>query len=135
MQFSPTKNELTDTASMTKPELLQYFVSRTAEVEEVWGLSDNSGWVLREDDGVVSLPVWPYKKYSLACAMGNWANQIPDAVSLEHFIFKILKRLMNEEIMVEIMPNEHRSGQLIDPSELFVLFESVIESGEYYLEG
>jgi len=135
MQFSPTDNELTETASMTKSELLQYFVSRTAEVEEVWGLSDKSGWVLREDDGVVSLPVWPYQKYSLACATENWVNQVPDAVSLEHFIFKILKKLMNEGIMVEIMPNEHGSGQLIDPNVLFVLFESVIESGEYYLEG
>jgi hypothetical protein len=135
MQFSPNANEYEAMRTMSEGALLEYFITRVAEVEEVWGLGDHSGWVMREAGDLVSLPVWPYRQLAIDSAVDEWESQVANAVSLEHFIFKVLKIMVAENIKVEIMPAPSASGQIIDAGELFKLFESVIEAGEYYLEG
>lgn len=134
MQFSPSVNECEAMTQMSGTELLEYFVTRSAEVEEIWGLGNDSGWVMREDD-IVSLPVWPYRQLAMENASGDWETQVAQAMSLEHFIFKVLKMLIDENIQVEIMPVAGNKGLLVEAGYLFKLFESTIESGEYFLEG
>jgi hypothetical protein len=135
MQFAPNANEYKAIESMSEFTLLEYFITRVAEVEEVWGLGDASGWVMREAGDVISLPVWPYRQLAIESAIDEWETQVSNAVSMEHFISKVLKMLIDANIKVEIMPRSSRHGQLIDPQELLQLFESVIESGEYYIDG
>lgn len=135
MQFIPTASEFESLATMPEAGRLEYFLTRTAEVEEVWGLGDDSGWIMRESGETTSLPVWPYRQLAVNSAEDEWQNQVANAVSLEHFIFKVLTMLVDANIMVEIMPGPNSQGQLMDPRELFQLFESIVDSGEYYIEG
>jgi len=135
MQFAPNANEYKAIESMSDFTLLEYFITRVAEVEEVWGLGDDSGWVMREVGSVTSLPVWPYRQLAIENAVGKWKSQVSNAVSMEHFISKVLKMLIDANIKVEIMPGRERHGQLMDPQEILQLFEGVIESGEYYIDG
>lgn len=135
MRFTPTENECRAIATMADPELLEYFITRVAEVEEVWGLGDETGWVMRELEDQTILPVWPYQQLAEECARGEWRSQISNAVSLEHFVFNVIKILIEQNIQLEIMPGESRNGHLIDPHQLFKLFESVLDSGDYFLEG
>lgn len=135
MRYSPSDSEVAAFESMPDNERLEYFLSRVAEAEEVWGLGNASGWVMRESDGVTSLPVWPYRQFAMACAVDDWEAQAGNAVSLEHFIFNVLQMMKDADIQVEIMPAVARRGVLLDPQYLFKLFESLIESGEYFLEG
>lgn len=135
MQFIPTANEFELIASMSEAGLLEYFLTRVAEVEEVWGLGDDTGWIMRETGETTSLPVWPYRQLAIDSAEDEWQNQVANAVSLEHFIFNVLTMLIDANIMVEIMPGPNRQGQLMNPRELFQLFESIVDSGEYYIEG
>ena len=135
MRYEPSANESAAIETMAESELLDYFITRAAEAEEVWGLGDDAGWVMREQDDQVTLPVWPYRQFAHACAAGDWETQVTKAVSLEHFLSTILRLLVDQDIQVEIMPSASREGQRIHPERLFKLFESVIESGEYTLEG
>ena len=135
MRFTPSNHEITAINSMSDREILEYFITRVAEVEEVWGLGNENGWVMREKDGTTSLPVWPYKKFAMDSAIDEWEDQVCSAISLEHFVFKVLGMLTDNDIFVEIMPKGSGEGQRIEAGNLFTLFESVIESGEYFLEG
>ena len=135
MQFAPNANEYEAIESMSDFTLLEYFITRVAEVEEVWGLGNDSGWVMRETGNITSLPVWPYRQLAIDSAVDEWETQVANAVSMEHFISKVLKMLIDANIKVEIMPTSKRHGQLIDPQEILQLFEGVIESGEYYIDG
>lgn len=135
MHFEPTAFEAEALQTMTGPALMEYFVTRTAEVEEVWGLGNLSGWVMRELDGETTLPVWPYRLQAGACSTGEWDDQCVRSVSLEHFIQNILNLLVKNDIKVEIMPTENSLGYIMDPQQLLTLYESVMESGSYYLEG
>lgn len=135
MRYAPSASECAAIETMTGPALLEYFITRAAEAEEVWGLGDETGWVMRENDSQTILPVWPYQQFAEACKQGEWRSQLPNAVSLEHFIFNIMKILIEQNIQIEIMPAASRPGHLVAPQYLFKLFESVIDSGEYFLEG
>ena len=135
MRYEPSANECADIESMEDADLLDYFITRAAEAEEVWGLGDDSGWLMRAQGEQAALPVWPYREFAHACAVGEWETQVTKAVSLEHFLSKILRLLVDQDLQVEIMPTRSRQGQRVHPERLFKLFESVIDAGEYTLEG
>jgi len=135
MQFEPNAQEYDAIESMSGFTLLEYFITRVAEVEEVWGLGDESGWVMREEGGVTSLPVWPYRQLAIDNAIGEWEGQVSNAISMEHFISRVLKMLIDANIKLEIMPGKERHGHLMEPGKILQLFEGIIESGEYYIDG
>lgn len=135
MRFAPTAGEFKAMAGMTGQALMEYFVTRTAEAEEVWGLGDETGWLLRETNTQTTLPVWPYQQLAGDCAVDDWQGQSCKSVSLEHFISHVLQVLIEQDIQVEIMPVESRRGYIMTPQQLSTLFENIIESGEYFLEG
>ncbi len=135
MRYAPSEGEREAIAFMDEAELLEYFITRTAEAEEVWGLGGDAGWVMREHEARTSLPVWPYRVLAQACARGEWHAQKTHAVSLEHFISRVLHLLIDRDIAVEIMPTDSRPGLCVHPRRLFELFEGVLDTGEYTLEG
>ena len=135
MHFEPTTQEYAALQNMSGTALMEYFVIRVAEVEEVWGLGDDTGWVMRELDDQTTLPVWPYQQLAGNCATGDWRGQVCKSVSLEHFISHILKLLIKNDIQIEIMPSETGTGHIMCPQQLLTLFEGMLESGEYFLEG
>jgi hypothetical protein len=135
MRYEPSSNELSAMAAMPAQERLHYFLTRSVESEEIWGLGDGSGWVVKEVDGRTLLPVWPYRVLAGVCAEGEWEDQVPSAVSLEHFLHHVLKIMMDQDIQVEVLPTTAAEGEALDAGRLLSLFESMLDSGEYFLEG
>jgi hypothetical protein len=135
MRYSPYAEECDAVETMANAELLDYFISRTVESEEVWGLGDETGWIMRERGSQTILPVWPYRKYALDCAADEWKTQAPNAVSLEHFVYRVLHLLIDQDVQVEVMPRQQAAGCLIGPQRLREMFEGVIDAGEYTLDG
>ncbi len=134
MHFEPTALEAKALQNMSGPALMEYFITRVVEVEEVWGLGNASGWVMRELDDQTTLPVWPYQMLAEECAVAEWDNQYAKSVSLEHFIGNILKLLIVNDIQIEIMPTKNDTGFIMQPQQILTLFEGILESGSYYLE-
>ncbi|WP_455211094.1 DUF2750 domain-containing protein [Kaarinaea lacus] len=135
MKYRPDAKELSEIESYSRNERLHYFLTRAVESEEVWGLSNQSGWVIREHDNQTILPVWPYQIFAAKCATNEWQDYTAGAVSLEHFVYKLLPVMIAQEIKVEILPSTNQPGNLLDARELSSLFEGMLESGEYYMEG
>ena len=134
MQFNPTQSELNSLADMDGTERLQYFLTRTVEAEEVWALSDDEGWILQEEDGQTVLQVWPYEQLASDCIVNTCTCQ-PGATSLDHFVYTLLDRMIDEDINLEILPIKRKSGIRLTASKLNELYESLLEAGDYYLEG
>ena len=135
MHHAPTSTELNILSKASNEERLDYFLTRAMESEEVWGLSNQSGWVMREEEnGSCILPVWSYSTLSQSCAQGDWASHTPDSVSLEHFVYRILVTLKEQQIQLEVLPSQHQSGLLIKADSLFEIFERKLDAVEYFLE-
>lgn len=135
MRYLVSPSELQQVESYEPEDRLGYFLSRAIEAEEIWGLSNESGWVMKDQDEYSILPVWPYHQMATNCATNEWKNYSAGAVSLEHFVYKLLPVMIEQDIQVEILPTVGKPGKRIKASELASIFESLLESGEYYMEG
>lgn len=131
MHHQPTPTELADLPDMPDQERIDYFLTRAIECEEVWGHADAEGWIMHEDDGKTILRVWSYQDLASDC-IGD-ANLSADSLSLERFI-EVLEHT-EERIHLEILPLPQRPGALLDAREALGMFESLIDSGAYFLEG
>ena len=135
MRFEPYEDEYTAVSTMADEELLEYFLFRICETDEVWGLKEGPNWITREINGMETQPVWPFKRYAAdATSNAQWQNLKPVAESLEFFIYQILNRLTKQNISIEIMPRETGAGCLISPQRLLNYLEDMRDAGECMVE-
>ncbi|QPK65134.1 DUF2750 domain-containing protein [Methylomonas sp. LL1] len=134
MRYEPYEDEYVAVPTMTDEELLEYFLYRILETDEVWGLKDGPQWITREINGRESLPVWPFKRFADEAAVAEWQNLKPSADSIEYFIYQTLNKKAMQGVTIEIMPRQSEAGCLISPQRLLTILEGTMHSAEYVLE-
>jgi hypothetical protein len=134
MRYQPHEEEYAAIAHMTDEDLLEYFLYRIMETDEVWGLKLNSQRLTRTINGLETRPVWPYRRYAEEAAAREWQNHTSIADSLEHFIYETLNRLAVQDICIEIMPRPSAAGCLISAQRLFSYLEAMKESRDFVLD-
>ncbi len=135
MHHAPTAAEAKFLIDASDEELLDYFVTRAMECEEVWGLSSVSGWSMREHGENTCLPIWNYAVMAETCANGDLAGYAPDSTSLEHFVYGILPQLREMDVEVELLATPERKGLLLTAEGLFEILDRKLDSQEYFPEG
>lgn len=135
MHHAPTPAEANFLVDTSSQELLDYFLTRSMECEDIWGLSNDSGWVMREYGETTCLPVWNYAVMAEACAINELSGYAADSTSLEHFVFDILPQLRDMDVDVELLATPERQGILLTANALFEIFERKLDAAEYFLEG
>lgn len=132
MPISPNAEQQAAFAQFSAQERIEYFLTRTMEVEEVWVQADDAGWLMREVDDKTILPVWPYENLARVSIAGT--EGIAQATSLEHFI-AVLNQHANQAIHLDIMPLPDQTPVLMPIAELLNMYESLLDAGTYFLEG
>lgn len=117
--------------TMTDSELLEYFLSRVFESEEVWELKEGRDRFTRQLEGRETLPVWPDKRMAEASVLNEAQKISARADSLEFFVYRTLNELSMLEVMVEVIPRQADAGCLIDPRRLFNILEGMLEASQY----
>lgn len=136
MKYTPYEDEYAAVPDMTEAELLEYFLYRVFETEEIWGLKESAlQWLTHEVNGQLVQPLWPYKRYADEAAIEQWENFVPVAVSLEYFMEQTLNELAMNDIFIEIMPRKLATRCLISPHRLHSILEGMMETSEYTLDG
>lgn len=135
MRYAPTESELKSLDGMGGDDLLQYATTRMVECEEVWSLGDDSGWLIREVGEESIISIWPYKQLAKESAVGELSGSILLSTSLEQFTFGVLKKCVDAELSIEVCKSPQHNGKIIPAKQLSELLESMIESGEYFVEG
>ena len=136
MRYQPYEDEYAAVPTMTDAELLEYFLYRIFETEEIWGVKETAHqWLNHEYNGQFVQPLWPYKRYADEAAVDQWENFVPVAVSLEYFMEQTLNELVMNDVLIEIMPRKSATGCLISPHRLYSILEGMMESSEYTLDG
>ncbi|MFV8818407.1 DUF2750 domain-containing protein [Haliea sp. E17] len=133
MRYSPYAEETAALAVMSEPQLLEYFLTRVFETEEVWGLDDGCEWVMQQRDEQWVMPLWPYRQFAEAAASG-WSGCAPSAESLEDFVYQTLGALIDEDTLLEVMSDPGRRGCLVSPQRLHDIFTGMMNAGEYTLD-
>ena len=135
MRYTPYQHEYDDLASMGQRKLLEYFLTRIFEGEEIWGIDDGLEWLSYQKGAKTILPLWPYE----SLAEENMSHQefqgAPSAESLEDFIELTLDVLSDEGLVLEIIPFRGKPGSEISPAQLKTILTGMMEAGEYTLDG
>lgn len=136
MRYEPYDYEYAAIPDMTNAQLLEYFLTRTFETEEIWGLKEGGAfWMTYDRNGEETLPLFPYKLFADEAAVGDWEVMIPVAESLEFFMEKTLNRLIQENIVLEIMPRKDKQGIIVSPQQIYNILDNMIDHGTYTMEG
>ena len=134
MRYAPYPSEARAVPSMSDGELLDYFLLRVFETEEVWMLKNGDAPLLRESGGQLRLPLWPYRQFAdeALAALGKPAEAV--AQSLEFFLEDTLLWLIDDDIGIEIMPRLQSPGCLITPHRVLSVIEGMIDAGDYHMD-
>lgn len=135
MRYTPYHQEAATIGDLSERQVLEYFLTRVYETEEVWGLDDGCEWVILTRDGQSAMPVWPYRQFAAESTPVAPGACIPTAESLEDFVYQTLGALMEEDALLEIMPAPGRAGCLVSPHRLHSIFTGMFDAGEYRLDG
>ncbi|WP_221796766.1 DUF2750 domain-containing protein [Oceanobacter mangrovi] len=135
MRFEPYDVEYAAIPTLSDTDRLDYFLMRAFETEDIWALRQGKAWFAREVDGVLLMPLWPYKRYASDAALDVWMDCRPDAMSLEFFMDSEIAELEARNILFDVMPREDQPGCVITPRQLAGILEGMQDAGEYRLEG
>jgi len=134
MRFEPYEVEYESVGSMSDTDRLDYFLLRAFETEDIWALRQGREWLVREHDGKMLMPLWPYKRYASEAALDIWMDGRPDAMSLEFFVDEYLAGLEGD-VLLDVMPRGDQPGCVITPRQLLGILEGMQDAAEYRLEG
>lgn len=135
MRFSPSAAEQARLNEYSSEERFQYAITRMCECEEVWSLGDDDGWLIRDVDGQSAIAIWPYRQMAVAFISGDASNSEPVSVSLEHFLYTLLKQCEEARIVLDVNPSPLEKGYVIGAAQLYEILENMVETGSYFIEG
>lgn len=131
MRYEPHPDEVAAIPDLSDEELLEYFLYRIFETDEVWELKDGAQSVTRQVGDYETLAVWPYKCYAEDAAVGDWTHLKPVADSTDFFAYQTLNKIARQGLTVEIMPRAAAPGCLITPQRLFGMLENIMEARDH----
>jgi len=135
MRFAPTENEQAMLVDLPLEERFHYAITRICECEEVWSLGDDNGWRINDVDDKAVISIWPYRQMAMEYAQDCSAESIPICVSLEHFLYTLLKQCQENEIVMQVNPASNSQGYLIAATQLYEVLENMVETETYFIEG
>lgn len=135
MQHAPTLSELKMLQRLTATERFEYTTPRLLESEEIWSIGDENGWLIRDVDEQQIIMLWPYRQLAIDYAHEYQPESLPQSVSLEHFLYGVLKQCSSHDIKLEILPTIGQAGHVVSAERLYEILEGMMDTGGYFIEG
>lgn len=135
MRYTPLDTEVAMLDEMTSAERMHYATTRMVESEEVWSIGNDAGWAIDEVDEQAFIRIWPYRQFAQEYGVGESEELVPQATSLENFVYSVLNMCDDGDIKLEVFPMDGMQGLIVSPNELYELLNGMLETGEYFVEG
>lgn len=134
MRYEPYSYEIAAIPTMDDAALLEFFLTRVYETEEIWGLNaGGGGWMTYKRNGEETLPVFAYKFFAEEGCVNEREAMVPVSESIEYFMETSLPDLIQDNVVLEIMPGKARRGSLVTAGQLYEILDNMIENGTYSL--
>lgn len=116
-------------ALFAQPDMVRFkhFIARIADWEEVWGLSNQSGWATVESEGRNCIPFWPHPKYAEAFIKGDWLGFSAEPIPLEAFIDNWLPGMQKDRVFIAIFPSLEMQGIIVEPVRVLEALDEELE--------
>lgn len=112
--------ELEAVVKLEAPKRYEYFIKKTVDSEEVWGLfNTDNGWAnVGDDQNNILIPLWPKMEFAALCIDIGWETYQPKAIDLDHFIDKWIPGMKEDGYKAFIFPTPEGKGIAIETDRL-----------------
>jgi hypothetical protein len=111
--------ELRAILELSAPKRYDHFVKQIVDGEEVWGLRNESGWLLLGDiEGQELFPVWPHERYATEYARAQCTTEAPASIALSDWSEQWLPRFLENGVVVAVFPLPNGQGIPVAPQTL-----------------
>lgn len=125
MNYELTADDLNKLSLLDAEQRYDYFIQAVADLEKVWILVDEEGFVLVDADEERCIPVWPHSELAEQWINGDWAQCQAQAVDIATWLDKWTTGLDGDELAIAIFPHAQEPGVVIGPEEFA---ETLIEA-------
>ena len=125
MNYELTADDLNKLSLLDAEQRYDYFIQAVADLEKIWILVDEEGFVLVDADEERCIPVWPHAELAEQWINGDWAQCQAQAVDIATWLDKWTSGLDGDELAIAIFPHAAEPGVVIGPEEFS---ETLIEA-------
>ena len=118
MEYQLTADELNRITALDAEQRYAYFVQAVADLEKIWILVDDDGFVLVSAEDERCIPVWPHAELAEQWIEGEWSNCSAQAVDLDTWLEKWTEGLNGDELSIAVLPDAEGPGVVVTPDEL-----------------
>lgn len=125
MNYELTADDLNRLSVLDAEQRYDYFIQAVADLEKIWILVDEEGFVLVDADEERCIPVWPHAELAEQWINGDWAQCQAQAVDIATWLDKWTSGLDGDELAIAVFPQAQEPGVVIGPEEFA---ETLIEA-------
>ena len=125
MNYELTADDLNKLSLLDAEQRYDYFIQAVADLEKIWILVDEEGFVLVDADEERCIPVWPHAELAQLWINGDWAQCQAQAVDIATWLDKWTSGLDGDELAIAVFPHAQEPGVVIGPEEFS---ETLIEA-------
>ncbi len=125
MNYELTADDLNRLSVLDAEQRYDYFIQAVADLEKIWILVDEEGFVLVDADEERCIPVWPHAELAELWINGDWAQCQAQAVDIATWLDKWTSGLDGDELAIAVFPHAQEPGVVIGPEEFA---ETLIEA-------
>ena len=131
MSYNVNEHEYTAVTKLGAQGRYEYFVNKITDWEEIWSISDKSGWVLMQDDnGNELVPVWPAERFAKACCIGEWSEFKPKSIPLDAWVDRWIPGITKDKRKCAVFPLNTDQGIVVSTDKLKADIEEALSSYE-----
>lgn len=125
MNYELTADDLNRLSVLDAEQRYDYFIQAVVDLEKIWILVDEEGFVLVDADEERCIPVWPHAELAEQWINGDWAQCQAQAVDIATWLDKWTSGLDGDELAIAVFPHAQEPGVVIGPEEFA---ETLIEA-------
>jgi hypothetical protein len=114
MPYPMTPAQREHVTSLTTVERHFHFIDKVVEHQAVWTLMKGEELLLfRDDNGKMSIPVWPHPDYAQVMANGTWSNASVVRIDLDSFLNRTLPSCVKDDVHFLVFPVSDKKGTVV----------------------
>lgn len=118
MEYQLSTEELDRIMALDAEQRYDYFIQAVADLEEIWILTDEEGFVLVSAEDDRCIPVWPHAELAQQWIEGEWQHCTAKAIDVATWLEKWTSGLNGDELAIAVLPDADGPGVVVTPEEL-----------------